>query len=299
MQTDFTYDRAKIHVLVQIPTEKTEEMHTFDSHLTTARITKLLQPNDATSYELRLLTSTNNSDSKNTIGVKMNPHRTLRSYRLKATDILVLQKEVTTSGIWRSVAGEQVPVIISIPEPFNLSKALKVVRTTTIKELKKLFLKKIYLSVPPSMYGLYARFDGPTSPEDYLGDHMSLTAIHLPVPIRLSCRLLSRGKRRLFGVDVAGLPMVEDEGILVPEVLVFLKELIEINNAFAVEGLFRRSGSESMMKRLRDDLENGLDVSTKDVHSVATLIKRWFKELPARVLVHPSIDLATVARDAN
>jgi hypothetical protein len=93
--------------------------------------------------------------------------------------------------------------------------------------------------------------------------------------------------------------MVIDGGLLVPRVLLILKELLLVNDGLAVEGLFRRSGSESLMKTIRQQLEEGKEVSTKDVHTVATLIKRFFKELPARLLVRPDLDLAQVSQNPS
>lgn len=281
-----------MNVIVKFENTKEEQRCTFESHLTVAKVIKSLQ-RDNGSYEIRLLTGGSTRNGLNS-GVRMNPHRTLRSYRLKESDVLLYKNEVTNSGIWRSVAGnEKVAVIISIPEPYNLSKAMKVDRDITIKELKTQFLKKIFLFVPPSYYALYARFSNQEQ-DDLLIDSMSIACLHLPTPMRLSCKTIKRSKNKLFGVNPYQLQLVEDEGVRVPLVLVVLKDLIEINNGFAVEGLFRRSGSESLMKSLRTDLENGADITTKDVHSVATLIKRWFKELPARILVQPNIDLQQI-----
>lgn len=77
-----------------------------------------------------------------------------------------------------------------------------------------------------------------------------------------------------------------DNGIEVPEILVILKELVLVNQGEQVEGLFRRAGSEIEMKKLKKAIEEGpwSELKSKDVHSVATLIKRWFKELPKRIL---------------
>lgn len=228
----------------------------------------------------------------------MNPHRTLRSYRIKEKDVLLFRKEVTNSGIWRNVAGdEKIAVIISMPDPHNVSKTMKVSSNIQIGELKYQFIKKIFLPVPPSIYGIYANLAEDT--EDLLEDSISLSIIHLPLPMRLTCKLIPRAPQKYFGTNPYHLDVVHDEGLKVPKVLVILKELLEINNGFSTEGIFRRAGSEITMKAIKENLENGKEIQTKDVHSVATLIKRWFKELPARLLVHPSVELPTLAKDPN
>lgn len=272
----------------------------MDSHLTIARLVDQIAPNDTdTAYELILIASTNDKEIHNGIGVKMNPHRTLRSYRLKEKDILLFRKEVTDNEIWRTVAGNQeLAVMMKIPEPHNVSKTMKVSCQIKIKELKAQFLKKAFLHVPPCTYGVFANFSE-FKEEELIEDHLPLSTINLPLPMRLNCKLLFRTPQKCFGTNPYHLEVMNDDGLEVPRTLVILKELLEINNGFATEGIFRRAGSESTMKTIKTALEEGKEIQTRDVHSVATLIKRWFKELPARLLVHPSVELPVLVNDKN
>jgi len=269
--------------------------------MTIGRLIKEVKPSNE-EYEIRLITSRKKSavgGLRSRMGVKLSPHRTLRSYRLKSSDILVLHVAVTNSGIWRNVAGtEKLAVVVSIPQPWNLSKAMKMDANSCLGDVKREFLTKIYLNVPPSMYGIYVNVEKQGGPqEELVSDQMPLASLSLPTPMRMACRLLPQKPQKLFGVDPEKLEMAEDGGLQIPRVLLILKELLLVNNGLTVEGLFRRSGSETQMKIIRQQLEEGKEVSTKDVHTVATLIKRWFKELPARLLVTPKINLENVAGD--
>jgi len=46
------------------------------------------------------------------------------------------------------------------------------------------------------------------------------------------------------------------------------------------EGVFRLAGSENKMKEIKAEIDTNIFMGSKDTHCVATLIKRWFKELP-------------------
>ena len=274
----------------------------FASHITVAKLIETLKTEKKITgdgeYEVGLLAATSKrSTCKNEI--RMNPHRTLRSYRLKDNDILQFHKAVNDSSIWQKSApgtneNTLIGVIITIPEPFNLSKAMKIPKESTMDEIKSLFIRKMYLPIPQQIYGLYLG-------DQFVEDHNTINSLPISNPIRLTCKLNERNPLKLFGVDPETLPMVIDpqNGIEIPEILLILKQLLLVNNGLAVEGLFRRSGSETEMKRLKSLLEDGGDVSTKDVHSVATLIKRWFKELPSRILVHPNISLPHIVSNPS
>lgn|SRR3990167_7383603 len=103
----------------------------------------------------------------------MNPHRTLRSYRIKPGDIIILQKAVTESGFWRNLTdgNEEIAVIVKIPEPINLSKALKIPTQSTVYDLKQAFIRKIYLPVPFFVYEII-------SENDSVPDHVQIGIIY-------------------------------------------------------------------------------------------------------------------------
>jgi len=295
-QKKFSFEPIITPVKIRYP-DKTERELTFPSHLTVSNLVEAVQPDNG-NYDARLFaTTTAGAAARGSVGIKMNPHRPLRTYRLKLGDVVALVPSVTNTGIWRSVAGnQQVAVIVSMPQPISVTKAMKLPANSPISRVKKDFLRKAYLSVPAYSYGLYARLDGNT--EDMLMESMALNTVPLPVPIRLELKLKPYKARRWFGVDPSQLPMTNDDGIEIPEVLVILRDLLDINDGFRTEGIFRKAGSEIEMRVIKKKLEeDGGHISTKDVHSVATLIKRWFKELPNRLLA--GVDTAAVVADPN
>ena len=55
-------------------------------------------------------------------------------------------------------------------------------------------------------------------------------------------------------------------------------------NGMETEGIFRLAGLESEMAVLKTKIEKGQTFQCLNPHSIATLIKRWYKELPGRLL---------------
>jgi len=92
-------------------------------------------------------------------------------------------------------------------------------------------------------------------------------------------------KTQTFGVDPSTLELVMDSGFKVPKVLVLLKNSLIRQKAFQQEGIFRLSGSESKCKDIKWELNTNtyVDGADKDPHCCASLIKRWFGELPSRL----------------
>eukprot|EP01117_Protostelium_nocturnum_P010395 TRINITY_DN373_c0_g1_i1.p1 TRINITY_DN373_c0_g1~~TRINITY_DN373_c0_g1_i1.p1 ORF type:complete len:625 (-),score=239.29 TRINITY_DN373_c0_g1_i1:58-1932(-) len=94
-----------------------------------------------------------------------------------------------------------------------------------------------------------------------------------------------------FGVDPSCLPFEIDpsNGLIVPRTLVQLKRCMTAVDAFEVEGVFRMSGLESIMKRVVKGFNSKSEriestVAIEDSHSLATITKRWFMYLPVKVL---------------
>jgi len=87
----------------------------------------------------------------------------------------------------------------------------------------------------------------------------------------------------VFGVDPLTLPQVEDNGFRVPALLGQLRKSLYEKDAFSQEGIFRLAGDELEMSLIKKQLNEGTYNDCIDVNAVATLIKRWFGELPVRV----------------
>eukprot|EP01090_Pellita_catalonica_P004302 TRINITY_DN1412_c0_g1_i5.p1 TRINITY_DN1412_c0_g1~~TRINITY_DN1412_c0_g1_i5.p1 ORF type:complete len:302 (+),score=33.76 TRINITY_DN1412_c0_g1_i5:514-1419(+) len=94
-----------------------------------------------------------------------------------------------------------------------------------------------------------------------------------------------------FGNDPSLLEMETDaaNGYRVPRVLMTLKRTLVKLNGLQQTGIFRLAGQEQKMKQIMEEIDGGVTVACsvepKDVHTVASLLKRWFDTLkPHRLL---------------
>jgi len=81
----------------------------------------------------------------------------------------------------------------------------------------------------------------------------------------------------IFGVP---LEFVKRSGAI-PDIVEHSVSHLE-RKAFAEEGILRLAGSNSEIKRLKDQYNSGTmpDLSKVDVHAIAGVLKLWFRELP-------------------
>ncbi|RKF53910.1 hypothetical protein OnM2_101001 [Erysiphe neolycopersici] len=81
-----------------------------------------------------------------------------------------------------------------------------------------------------------------------------------------------------------------DVSIQVPAVVYRCVEYLDAKNAFHEEGIFRLSGSNLVIKRLRErfnsegDINLLMDDQYHDIHAVASLLKLYLRELPSTIL---------------
>jgi len=88
-----------------------------------------------------------------------------------------------------------------------------------------------------------------------------------------------------FGVDPLTLEMQRDEdGLVVPKVLVTLQNSLKKHDAFSKEGIFRLAGEATNISFIRKKIDKKDFTDDSDVFSVATLVKVWYRELPTPVL---------------
>ncbi|TID27578.1 RhoGAP domain-containing protein [Venturia nashicola] len=98
--------------------------------------------------------------------------------------------------------------------------------------------------------------------------------------------------RPIFGMSLAeavecSQPVGVD--VYLPAVVYRCIEYLEARSAINEEGIFRLSGSQNLIKSLRDRFNNEgdvrlLDAEYYDVHAVASLLKLYLRELPSSVL---------------
>eukprot|EP01114_Cavostelium_apophysatum_P012624 TRINITY_DN2873_c0_g1_i1.p1 TRINITY_DN2873_c0_g1~~TRINITY_DN2873_c0_g1_i1.p1 ORF type:complete len:990 (+),score=226.22 TRINITY_DN2873_c0_g1_i1:272-3241(+) len=93
-----------------------------------------------------------------------------------------------------------------------------------------------------------------------------------------------RCKRTAFGVDPTTLDQVDDQGIRVPLILAKLKDSLVKFDGFNKEGLFRVSGNQTEILKLRKEIDANDFEESSDSHTVASLMKVWFRELPQPLL---------------
>lgn len=97
-------------------------------------------------------------------------------------------------------------------------------------------------------------------------------------------------KMQVFGVDPSKLPSVDYKGFKIPKVLAVLKKNLEEHRGIEEIGIFRLAGSESILKEIKSQLNTDTFKGSDEVHCLATLIKRWFGELPTRIFDKVSND---------
>lgn len=99
--------------------------------------------------------------------------------------------------------------------------------------------------------------------------------------------------RAVFGVPLAeAVSYAQPAGISteLPAVVYRCLEYLTDKNAACEEGIFRLSGSNTVIKALRERFNNEGDVNLiaedtyYDIHAVASLLKLYFRELPASIL---------------
>ena len=101
------------------------------------------------------------------------------------------------------------------------------------------------------------------------------------------------GRRAVFGVPLAEaveLAHPADATTELPAVIYRCIEYLTYKNAIAEEGIFRLSGSNTVIKSLKDRFNDEGDVNLVadnqyyDIHAVASLLKLYLRELPSSIL---------------
>jgi len=99
------------------------------------------------------------------------------------------------------------------------------------------------------------------------------------INLRIAC------ESGVFGVDPTTLEMTEDQGHRVPIILAQMKNIVLDNGGIKNEGIFRLAGEQTEIARIKDLMNRKLfDYNTKDVNTIANLIKIWFRDLPVPIL---------------
>ncbi|KAI4382240.1 hypothetical protein MLD38_008228 [Melastoma candidum] len=108
----------------------------------------------------------------------------------------------------------------------------------------------------------------------------------LPVEFEpeVPCRAPS-ASARVFGVSAESMQLSYDSrGNSVPTILLLMQRRLYAQGGLEAEGIFRINGENDQEEYVRDQLSRGVLPEGIDVHSLAGLIKAWFRELPTGVL---------------
>ncbi|MED6156909.1 Rho GTPase-activating protein 1 [Stylosanthes scabra] len=89
----------------------------------------------------------------------------------------------------------------------------------------------------------------------------------------------------VFGVSTDSMQLSYDSrGNSVPTILLLMQSRLYSQGGLQAEGIFRINADNSQEEYVREQLNLGVVPETVDVHSLAALIKAWFRELPTGVL---------------
>ncbi|KAL4558315.1 hypothetical protein LXL04_036513 [Taraxacum kok-saghyz] len=89
----------------------------------------------------------------------------------------------------------------------------------------------------------------------------------------------------VFGVSTESMQLSFDSrGNSVPTILLMMQRRLYAQGGLQAEGIFRINGDNGQEEQIREQLNRGVVPENIDVHSLAGLIKAWFRELPNGVL---------------
>jgi len=233
-------------------------------------------------HDLVLITHANIPEARAN-GIRLELDRTLYSYKLRPQDTLILTAPAPTD-VWENIKAKNrttdVPIVISSDE-FSCKKAIYFSPNTLLVEVLREFIRKSLQPVSPWLYSLYYQTEDNTELPLQLAGQVA--ALPPGNPIRLKCRAKSRDPQEHFGVDPELLPKCQDLGVEVPQILAVLRDMFNVVHAAEQEGIFRMSGHESEMQDIIQHYNSGKPIVCKRANSIATLIKRWFKDLPKKL----------------
>lgn len=135
---------------------------------------------------------------------------------------------------------------------------------------------------------MFSAFRGRASSDLATGDK-SVTSPGLPPSDYNS----ASGVRAVFGVPlIEAVEVSRPAGVTteLPAVVYRCIEYLTVKNAISEEGIFRLSGSNTIIKSLKDrfntegDIDLVADETYYDIHAVASLLKMYLRELPASIL---------------
>ncbi|XP_047091865.1 rho GTPase-activating protein 5-like [Lolium rigidum] len=120
--------------------------------------------------------------------------------------------------------------------------------------------------------------------------HVTFDRFHgfLGLPVELEPEVPRRApsaSASVFGVSTQSMQCSYDSrGNSVPTILLMMQRRLYEQGGLRTEGIFRINAENSQEEFVRDQLNSGTVPDGIDVHSLAGLIKAWFRELPSGVL---------------
>jgi hypothetical protein len=229
--------------------------------------------------------------------IMLEPKRTVASYRMNSGTQLHFKREedsVTSKRRSQRLAGLTKGICLTVEAPaLGVKKTFQFAHNTSIAEVIKTFTRTCKVA-DMSNYSLFVPASN-GNPERMMEHLLKLSDYNLDNMANLlyKARPDTGGETltpkptvepdKNFGVDPETLPKVDDRSFLVPTVLAQLRQTLYEKEGPQQEGVFRLAGDEMEMLQLKKKLGDGTYEGSNDINTVATLIKRWFGELPVRV----------------
>eukprot|EP01102_Stenamoeba_stenopodia_P022504 TRINITY_DN9409_c0_g1_i1.p1 TRINITY_DN9409_c0_g1~~TRINITY_DN9409_c0_g1_i1.p1 ORF type:complete len:950 (+),score=228.33 TRINITY_DN9409_c0_g1_i1:356-3205(+) len=234
--------------------------------------------------------------SKHSGGVKLDLGRTLLSYRMAEDDVLELRKAEDPLMVSTKAEDENNLYLVIEAPSHGVVRTVLLASNLTVAEAIARFTKKN----PVGNTSNYCLFT--VAPN---GDHQKMELL-----FKLSFYQLKNKDRLIFkevqstatpnsiklpgaaavdptgvfGVDPGNLEQAMDKGFKVPKFLVYMRKSIYRHKGLQEEGIFRIAGEDGINTSIKKQLNAKTFTDTDEVHCVATLLKRWFGELPKRIL---------------
>ncbi|KAL1541390.1 rho GTPase-activating protein 5-like [Salvia divinorum] len=90
---------------------------------------------------------------------------------------------------------------------------------------------------------------------------------------------------RVFGVSTESMQLSFDpRGNCIPTILLMMQRRLYLQGGLQCEGIFRINPDNGQEEYAREQINNGVIPENIDVHSLAGLLKAWFRELPSGIL---------------
>lgn len=220
-------------------------------------------------------------------------NRTLRSYRIGISDVLLLASKERNKGS-KLKEDQMIFLKISCPE-FNCERTLKFKISASIGEVIYRFSKKASEMKDIGLYGLYpssAVYEKQLNVKDRLQDLRIPNMAQVVVKLHGGKPNEIYQEKQVFGIDICKMKLVQadsEQDLKVPDILEELKRGLFDARGLDAEDVFKKKGNKLKEKLIAEELQAEIfpendDISQYDPHDIANVILEWFSRLPIPIL---------------